>query len=206
MQRLLEMCVACALLYAAYSLTLKNWSYASGAQYEALRTECKRRGMSNVYYFIAAPTLFLFNLLTGGTFILYWTYQQWKAVSQGFRRLEQPPVAFNPWLRTLLFPFSFYTLNAVINRTCLYLHKKPTFAAWFWGTVWLIAYAGMAAAPVKLKPWFYLLVCAVPAVLQRRLNALPKTPVPLRPKLKETAAALCGMLVVGLFIFLLRRP
>lgn len=204
MQRLIEMCVVCAGLYLFYALTMKNWNYYSEAQYNALRRECKRLGMSSTYYFIAAPTLLFFNLITGGTFILYWTYRQWRAIKHGFQRTDGQPADFYPWFRTLVFPFSFYALNVIINRTCRYMHKRPTFPAWFWGSIWLVAWAGVATAG-KIKPLFYLLACAIPAILQRRLNGLPSHTPPLIPKTKDILAAFVCLLLSAAAAVFLRR-
>lgn len=195
MQRLLEICATGAVLYLFYALTMKNWTYESEALRLKRRERCKRLGMSNVFYFIAAPTLFLLNLFSGGMFVFYWNYQQWSAVRGGFKRLDKRPLSFGPLWRTVFLGIYLFSLNAIINRTCIYLRKPGTFPAWFWGCVWLICMLGLAAAPIRFKPFFYVVFCAVPALLQRRLNALPSTPVNARPKPKELAVAVGGLLL-----------
>lgn len=187
-----------AVMYAGYAVSVKKWDYETEAKREARRTVLKTKGLSNTFYFIHARTLFLLNLLSGGLFVIYWLYRQWQAVLRGFKRLDGAPLKHGPFLRTVCGFATFFELNAVICRTCEYMRQKAPLPPWVWGTLWL---AGLAGA-VGLPAWpdrliSYVFFCGAPAVLQNRLNALPKNPIPARPKPGEmiaAAAALAGAL------------
>ena len=202
MERLLQMLGVLAALYAAYALSIKKWDYETEAQRTARRTFLKSKGLSNTFYFIHAGTLFLLNLLSGGLFAFYWLYRQWQAVLHGFRRLSAKPLKHGPFLRAVGGFGTFFSLNAIICRTCEYMHHKAPLPPWVWGTAWLAGLAGTLAGPdVTTRAAGYLVFCAAPALLQRRLNALPKETIPPQPKPAEiAAAALALLLALGLLV------
>lgn len=206
MERLLEMLGVLAVMYAAYALSVKNWNYTSEAVREKRRAELKKQGLTNTFYFINARTQLVLTLISGGTFTLYWMFQQWRAVLRGFKRADGTPLTGGPFLRTLGTPFTFFSLAGIINRTCEYMRKPTAWPAGLWA---LIGLGGLAclllpdARPLKLAGYFVL--CAVPAVYQRRLNALPKNPVSAVPKLAEIAFTLLGIICVLAITLQLRR-
>lgn len=197
MERLLEMLGVLAVMYAAYALSVKNWDYTSEATREKRKAELKKRGLANTFYFINARTQLVLTLASGGTFTLYWLYQQWRAVLRGFRRADGTPLTGGPFLRTLGGAFTFFSLVSIINRTCEYMRRPTAWPAGLWGLVWL---SGLVCvflpAGWTVKTIGYFFFCAAPAVYQRRLNALPKTPVPASPKIAELAAAAAGLILV----------
>lgn len=205
MERLLEMLGVLAFMYAAYALSVKNWNYASEAAREKRKAELKERGLTNTFYFIHARTLFALTLASGGLFTLYWMLQQWSAVLRGFRRTDGMPLKGGAFVRTLLAPFTFFTLAGIINRTCEYMRTRTAWPPALWGIVWLGGLACMfLASGNTAKAAGYILFCTVPAVYQRRLNALPKNPVPAAPKIKEIAAAAEGLAAAGAIIMIWR--
>lgn len=202
MERLLEMLGVLAVMYAAYALSVKNWDYTSEAAREKRKAELKRQGLANTFYFINARTQLVLTLASGGTFTLYWLYQQWRAVLRGFKRTDGIPLTGGPLLRTLGGACTFFTLAGIINRTCEYMRRPAAWPAGLWGLVWL---AGLVCvflpAGWTVKALGYFFFCAAPAVYQRRLNALPKTPVPAAPKIAELAATAAGLVgLLGLIV------
>lgn len=194
MQRLFEIILVCTVMYVVYALTVKNWDYHSEAKRKELRLRFKELGMSNVFFFTGTLKLFVLNVLSGGFFVFYWLYMQWKAVLSGFQRLNRKPLQYGPALRTVFFFISVYQLGGIINRTCIYMRKTPNLPAWFWGTVWIVSLIGVFAFPALwAQAAAYLLFCAVPALMQRRLNALPESAIPNTPKPAEIIAAACGL-------------
>lgn len=204
MERLLEMLGVLAVMYAAYALSIKNWNYTSEAAREKRKAELKKLGLTNTFYFINARTLLVLTLVSGGMFTFYWIYQQWRAVLRGFKRTDGVPLKGGPFLRTLGGAFTFFTLANLINRTCEYMRQPTAWPAGLWGLVWLTGLAGVfLPTEGTVKALGYLCFCAVPAIYQRRLNALPKTPVPAAPKLAELAATAAGLLcLLGIIMFL----
>ena len=208
MERLLQMLGILAVLYAMYALSLKKWDYATEAKRQERRTLLKTKGVSNTFYFIHAGTLFLLNVFSGGLFTFYWLYRQWTAVPHGFRRLNAQPLPHGAFLRTVGGFITFFELNAIICRTCEYMRHKPPLPPWAWGTMWLGGLIGAIAAPGWTEKLIgYALFCAAPAVLQKRLNALPAEKILPTPKPKEcfaAAAALgCALGMIALFRILL---
>lgn len=195
MSELLKMAAILGGLYMLYALTLKKWSYTTQAQRQARREVLKQRGLSNTFYFIHERTLLVLNLLSGGLFSFFWLFRQWQAARRGYKRLDGQPLKGAPLWRTVLFPWSFYQLNGLINRICEYMHHTPAFPPFIWTTIWLGCLAGIFAAPGWWNAACYFGWCWVPAVLQNRLNALPPQSLPLRPQLLEVSAAVCGLLV-----------
>ncbi len=104
MERLLEML---GVMYAAYALSVKNWNYTSEAAREKRKTELKKEGLTNTFYFIHARTLFVLTVVSGGAFTLYWLLQQWHAVLRGFRRADGTSLKGKPFVRTLGGAFTF---------------------------------------------------------------------------------------------------
>ncbi len=195
MQRLLEMLGTLAVLYAVYALSFKKWDYTSEEKRLERRAVLKAKGMSNTFYFIHARTLFVLNTLSGGLFVFYWLYRHWQAVLYGFKRTDGKALPGGPLLRAAGGFFTFFQLNAIICRTCEYMHHKAPLAPWAWGTLWLGGLAGAVACP----DWTgriigYLLFCGAPAALQNRLNALPKGTLPAAPKRAEILAAAAALL------------
>lgn len=197
MERLLEMLGVLAVMYVAYALSVKNWNYTSEAAREKRKAELKKQGLTNTFYFINTRTQLVLTLISGGTFSLYWTYQQWRAVLRGFKRADGKPLSGGPLVRTVGSVFTFFSLAGIINRTCEYMHQPTAWPAGLWGLVGLGGLVSVflpIAWPVKLMGYFFF--CAVPAIYQRRLNALPKTPVPAAPKMAELAATALGIVCV----------
>ena len=129
MEQFLQMAGVLAALYIAYALTLKKWDYASEAKRTERRTQLKELGLSNTFYFIHAGTLLILNAVSGGLFVLYWLFRQWKAVLTGFRRLSGQPLSGGTFMRTLGGAVTFFELNALICRTCEYMRKKIALSA-----------------------------------------------------------------------------
>jgi len=205
MERLIEMGVVIALLYAGYAFGIKRWNYMSQADREKRREVLKAKGLCNTFYFIHAGTLFFLTVFSGGTFAFYWIYQQWKAICQGFKRADGRKISCGPLAQTLKSAVTFFTLGGIINRTCEYMHKSTAWPSGWWGSVWL---GGLVAACIPWAPATRLigafLFCIVPSVYQRHLNTLPKKSVPAKPKPREIIAAVLGLIVVCAVYLLLR--
>ncbi len=204
MQRLTEMILAIAILYAVYALGIKKWTYTTEAEREKRKTELKQLGLSSTFYFIHAQTFFILNVVSGGFFSFYWLFKQWQAVLQGFKRLSGAPLKHGAFLRTLGAPITFFTLVALINRTCEYMRKRIAWPAGLWGTLWLGG-AVLIFCPIEMfyRLMGFLFFCLAPAVYQNRLNALPKEPVSPAPKKAEIVATVVGLLVaLGLAVTL----
>ena len=197
MQRLTEMILAIAILYAVYALGIKKWTYTTEAEREKRKTELKQLGLSSTFYFIHAQTFFILNVVSGGFFSFYWLFKQWQAVLQGFKRLSGDPLKHGPFVRALGAPITFFTLAALINRTCEYMHKKTAWPAGLWGALWLVG-AGLIFCPVEMfyRLMGFLFFCLAPAVYQNRLNTLPKEPVSPSPKKAEIVATVVGLLLL----------
>ena len=103
MEQFLQMAGVLAALYIAYALTLKKWDYASEAKRTERRTQLKELGLSNTFYFIHAGTLLILNAVSGGLFVLYWLFRQWKAALTGFRRLSGQPLSGGAFFRRSLY-------------------------------------------------------------------------------------------------------
>ena len=205
MERLLQMLGILTALYAAYVLSIKKWDYPTESKRTARRTLLKTKGLSTSFYFIHARTLFLLNILSGGLFTFYWLYRQWQAICKGFRRLDETPLKHGPFIRTLCGFGTFFQLNAIICRTCEYMHQKSPLPPGVWGTLWLLGLAGtIAGTDWTMRALGYALFCGAPAVLQNRLNALPKEHIPMQPKTIEVFAAATA-LIAGLGLALLGR-
>lgn len=201
MERLLEMLGVIAVLYVGYALSIKKWDYSSASKREERRKKLKEKGLSNTFYFISSRTLLLLNIVTGGLFSLYWFFKQWQAVLRGFKRQSGKPLKYGAFLRTLLFPFTFFELQGIINRTCEYLKKPVPLPVWFWGGLYVAGGAVLFALPYTwVKITGQLLVCLIPAVLQKKLNILPATPIENRPKLHEIIAAVIAS-AISFFLF-----
>lgn len=187
MEKLIDILLGVALVYGVYALGMKNWDYASETKRKELEIRLQEKGLSAKYYFMAAWQLFLMNLLCGGLFVFYWSYKQWQAVQAGYKSTRSAAPKGSPFLRALFTFITFYQFNAVLNRTCLYMHKRPSLPTVFWGTV---LWAGAAAALIPALPLFWrilggLLFIFAPCALQRRVNRLPKNLPPFRVKAAE---------------------
>lgn len=200
MDRLYSILLGMALLFVFYVLGTRKWDYATEAKREAQKERLKKAGLSTCYYFISVRRLLLLNVLGGGLFVFYWAYKQWQAVRAGYKNAAGTALKMGPVFRALLIPFSFYQLNAIVNRTCLYMRKRPSFSPVFWGTVfWL----GLAAVWVPVIPvWGRITGAAafvlVPVVLQRRINTLPKELPPTRIKPAEIVwLCVCWFILAG---------
>ena len=194
-----------AVMYAAYALSFKKWDYTSEAKRLERRGVLKEKGMSNTFYFIHARTLWVLNALSGGLFVFYWLYRQWQAVLYGFKRLDGRPLSGGALVRTVGGFGTFFQLNAIICRTCEYMHHKAPLAPWAWGVLWLGGLVTTLAAPdTTARVIGYLFFCSAPAALQNRLNALPKEPIPAAPKAGEIIAAAAGLVIALLIIMLMR--
>ena len=206
MERLPDLLIVGVILYLIYYFTLRQWDYDTQAKRDALKAQLKQQGLSNAYHFTGAVKLFLLVFLSGGGYMFYWAYKQWAAVQKGYKNSSGTPLKFGPVWRAIGWPVSFYQLVNIANRTCIYLHKKPTFPAWFWYALW-----GLSAGAAWYYPawWQKLLALAVfaaaPARLQLRLNALPNVPVPNRPKPIEILAAVMGLAALSAGVFALQK-
>lgn len=195
MLELLQMAAILGGLYILYALTIKKWNYTTEAQRKARRELLKQKGLSNTFYFIHERTLLLLNLFSGGLFSLFWLFRQWQAARRGYKRLDGQPLKTSPLWRTILFPWSFFELNALINRICEYMHHIPAFPPFVWGTAWLVCLAGIFLAPGWWKFVGYFGWCWIPSVLQNRLNALSPQALPKRPQAAEVVACVTGFLL-----------
>lgn len=197
MERWLDFVVVFGGLYAIYFFTLRRWDYTTEAKIRAQREELKRQGLSNAYYFSGARKLFVYIFITGGIYAFYWLYKQWKAVSKGYLNTARQPLKGWPVLRALLGFITFYQLAGIINRTCLYMHKRPSMAAWFSGTVWIICAAGSIILPGWYKLACLAIFAAVAARLQYRLNTLTGKEVPNRFQIADIAPVIISLLAGG---------
>lgn len=189
-----------ALLWAAYA-SAARWDYSTRAKEQELKNRLKQKGLSIRYYFIPARRMLLLNALSGGIFFLYWSFQQWRAVRAGYKNAAGTPLKYPPFLRTLFIFISFYQLTALVNRTCLYMHKKPAMRPFVWGT---LLWGGLAAACIPFLSLYWRIAGGVvfllaPYALQRRINTLPKELPPSRLKMPELAAVLAGWVLWGAF-------
>lgn len=187
MERLWSILIGIAILYAAYALGMKRWDYDSPAKREELKTRIKERGLSTRFYFISAGRLLGLNILCGGLFVFYWSYKQWQAVYAGYKSTSGHMPKGGPFLRAVFTFITFYQFNAILNRTCQYMRKKPALSPVIWGT---LLWAGLAAAFIPALPVFWRILGGVmfifaPYALQRRVNALPKELPPTRLKAAE---------------------
>ncbi len=196
MERLIEMGVVIAILYAGYKLTAGRWNYASQAMAARRRETLKQAGLSTRFYFIRARTQWVLTLVSGGLFTFYWFYRQWRNIRRGFRQADGRPLRGNAWWRTVGGGFTFYSLGNLINRTCEYMKKETSWPSWLWVTLW---WGGgvLVFAPVSVTAHVvgYGLFCTVPVVFQRRINTLTRETFSLRPKPEELSAAAAGLLV-----------
>lgn len=197
MERLPSILLGIALLYVFYVVGTRKWDYASEAKREALKEQLKKAGLSTCYYFIPARRFLILNVLGGGLFVFYWGYKQWQAVLAGYKNTAGTLPKGGPIWRAIFIPFSFYQLTAIVNRTCLYLRKKPSFSHWLWGTAF---WAGLTAALLPMLPaWVCGLGAAVfilaPYFIQKRINSMPKQLPPSRIKKAEIGwLVLCWIL------------
>jgi len=198
MAELLQMVVVLTVLYVFYSVTVKKWNYSTEAQRKERRTLLKERGLSNTFYFINDKTLFFLNAVSGGLFTFFWLFRQWKAVKLGFKRTSGLPLKHGPFIRTIFGLWTFFSLNALINRTCEYMHKRTALPPIVWGSMWLGGLALIIVSKDVLgKVCGYLLWCYAPCALQKRLNVLPAQPLSPRPKMIEAFMATVGLMLVA---------
>lgn len=193
MTRLLQMLGALAVVYVVYALTLKKWGYYSQAQRHKRRVALKQEGVSTSFYFIHQTTLWILTFLSGGLFAFYWYYQQWRAVFNGFKQEGASPLKYGPFVRTLFFYLSVFTLCPIIDRTCEYMKHTPNYPSSFLATLWL---AGLITVFLPVAPMYriggFIVFCTIPFLIQRRLNRLVKTQPPLKPRPAEMMAAGIG--------------
>lgn len=187
MEKLMNILLGTAILYAVYALGIKRWDYASEAKREEMKIRLQKQGLAVRYYFISTNKLLLLNLLSGGLFLFFWSYKQWQAVCAGYKNSSGKPLGGGPFWRAVFTVFTFYQFNAILNRTCLYMHKKPTLPCAVWGT---LCWTGLTAACIPALPLFWrmaggALFLYAPCALQKRVNALPKQLPPARLKTAE---------------------
>lgn len=178
MERWMDFVLVFGGLYAIYFFTLRRWDYTSEAKRKADKDSLKKKGLSNAYYFSGAGKLFAYLLITGGVYVFYWLYKQWKAIAKGYLNSTQTPLKGGPVLRAACGLVTFYQLAGIMNRTCKYMRKPPAAAAWFSGSLWLVSLAGIIALPSWYKLAALAVFCAIPARLQSRVNALTGKEVP----------------------------
>lgn len=199
MERLIQLLLGAGILYAAYALSVKKWDYDSEAKREETKKRLKSAGLSVRYYFIPAGRLFVLNALSGGVFFFYWSYKQWQAVKSGYKNSAGTPLKYWPLTRAVWGFVSFYQLAAIVNRTCVYMRKKPALPAAFWGTVLCGAVAALCVP--FLGPGWHLAGAAgyllAPYAVQRRINSLPKELPPSRVKAAEILWTALGWLLWG---------
>ena len=205
MDRLPSILLAIALLYAFYVLGTRKWDYASEAKRQAQKERLQKEGLAVCYYFISGRKFLLLNLLGGGLFSLYWGYKQWQAIRAGYKNAAGTQLKGGPFIRAVFILFSFYQLTAIVNRTCLYMHKRPSFTHLFWGTAF---WGGLAAAcvPQVPAPWRIAGAAAfffAPYFIQQRINTLPKTLPPSRLKMAELLwLPVCWVIWGGVLVLL----
>ena len=179
MEKWVDFIVVFGGLYLIYFFTLRRWDYTSQAKQKAEREVLKKQGLSNSFYFIGEWKLFAYIFITGGLYVFYWLYKQWRAVLKGYISTDKKPLKGGPFLRALGGLGTFYQLASIINRTCTYMHKKPAAAAWLSGSFWLASLGAIAALPGTIYKILALVVfAAIPSRLQHRLNALPGQAIP----------------------------
>ena len=203
MDRLLSILLGIAILYVFYALGIKKWDYTSQAKRDKEKERLKKAGLSTRYYFIPEKRLLLFNITSGGLFLFYWSFKQWQAVTAGFKNTDGTSLKYPPWLRAVCTFISFYQLNAIINRTCRYMRKRPTLSPAFWGTALWTGFAAVwvPALPAGGRITGALFFILAPYVLQRRINALPKELPPTRVKLPEILCLLfCWAALAGIWL------
>jgi len=191
MTRLLQMLGALAVVYVGYALTLKQWGYSSQAEFHKRREVLKQEGVSSSFYFIHPTTLWILTFLSGGLFAFYWYYQQWRAVLHGIT--GEIKLTYGPLVQTLFFALSVFTLCPIIDRTCEYLKKKSNYPSSLLSLLWLYGFIAvfLPVAPVYRLAGFAVF-CSVPSLIQRRLNRLPKTQPPMKPRPAEMIATFVG--------------
>lgn len=197
MTDLLQLAAVLVVLYALYAATLKKWNYTTEDQRIKRRVVLKQRGMSSTFYFIHNKTLLFLNLFSGGVFTLFWLFKQWKAICFGFRRLDNTPLKFGPFLRTLFGFISFFQLVALVNRTCEYTRRPIALPPFIWGTVWLCSLIGIFWTNGWNKLIPYLLWCYVPCAVQDKINGLTSKALSPKPKMSEATAAVFGLACVA---------
>lgn len=203
MERIGQLLLAFALLYGVYALTLKNWNYTTEADKQAARNRLKKLGLSSQYFMTAPGKLYTLSFLSGGLFLFYWFYQQWKAVCRGYKNTDETPLRFSPELRALFACVSVFQLLHIVNRTAQYLRKPTSFPAAFWGVVfWLAGIAAFAAQGASAAVTAYAVFLAVPCVIQARINAMVGQTPPNNPKTAEWVIALLGMAITTSVIWL----
>lgn len=206
MERLLEILGTLAVLYVVYQLSLARWDYASSTKREHRKTQIKEEGLSTRFYFMHPRTQFLFTLLSGGLFALYWIYQQWKQILTGFKRLDGSQLQGGALVRTIGAVWSFFALGNLINRTCEYMRKETSWPSWLWGTLWLGSLA-LLCCPVNYR-WrigAYVVFCLIPTVYQRRLNTLTHKHISAFPRAVEIVVTLLGMACVCVAVWWYKR-
>lgn len=196
MERWMDFVLVFGGLYAIYFFTLRRWDYTSEAKRKADKEELKRKGLSNAYYFSGAGKLFAYLFITGGVYVLYWFYKQWKAIAKGYLNSAKTPLKGWPVIRAFFGFVTFYQLAGIINRTCKYMRKPPAGAAWFSCTLWLVSLAGAVVLPSWYKLAALAVFCAIVARFQARVNALTGKEVPNQFKASDilpvTASLLAG--------------
>ncbi len=205
MERLIEILVVMACLYAGYKLTAGKWNYTSQADVARRREALKEDGLSTRFYFIHARTQWVLTLVSGGLFTFYWFYRQWRNIRRGFRQADGQPLRGNAWWRTVGGGLTFFTLGNLINRTCEYMKKETSWPAGLWVTLW---WGGLVLvfSPVSalLHVAGYALFCTVPTVFQRRINTLTRETFSLLPKPEEMLAAAIGLVTTLALAVLVR--
>lgn len=204
MEKFLQIAVGILIIAAVYLLGMKRWDYASAAKRAAEKDRLKHAGLSVCYYFIPAGRLLLLNLLSGGFFLFYWSYKQWHAVRSGYKSSSAKSLKGGPLLRAAFTCFSFYRLTAIVNRTCMYLHKPPALPAAFWGTA---LWGGAAAAcwpglPAAARLAGAVLFFYAPYAVQKHVNLLPKQLPPSRLKAAEALCVPAGWLLWAALAYL----
>ncbi|MBR3603236.1 MAG: hypothetical protein IKL48_00870 [Elusimicrobiaceae bacterium] len=204
MEKLIKILIGFALLYGTYALFLKRWDYTSKEKEKELRQELKKAGLSSCYFFILPNRLLLFNVLSAGVFYFYWIYKQWQAVLSGYKNLKGTSLKFGPFVRAVFGLFSFYQLMAIVNRTCVYMHKPQALSHLFWGSMLWIG-AGVALS-FNLPIWARILGAffffSSSYIAQKQINLLPKQIPPSKLRWIEILVIFCGWIWWGGVIFL----
>lgn len=205
MKQLLETLGILAALYVGYKLTMGKWDYSSPQKRDERKNKLKTDGLSTRFYFMHPRTQFILAFISGGLFTFYWLFKQWQQVLRGFKRLDGTPLKGSALTRAIGGIWSFFALAGIINRTSEYMHKPTSWPAGLWGLLWLGGLV-LTCCPVDTTCRLigYVVWCAAPAILQRRINTLSREQIPAFPRTIEIIVALLGGSIAAAIVTLIK--